>query len=480
MIKSRLALLLVACLFLLGGCHNRRAAETSAEEVAIPVAHPVKRDVTEFVNFTGRTESVAAVDVRARVTGYLMETPFKEGTEIKKGETLFVIDPRPYQAQYDQALGQVNLYQAQLKLAKTTLARDQAIARSGGAGAISAQQLDQDRAAVDEAEARVEAYQASLKIYRLNLDFTRVVAPISGQVSRRYLSIGNLVNQDQTLLTTIVTLNPMNVYFDMEEPVLLRIRRAINENRLKLPEDGEMRVLVGLPGEKGFPHEGVINFINNQVSPTTGSVSVRGVIQNTKPDGGTRLLSPGMFMRIRLPIGKPVPSLLVIDRAIQSDQGIKFVYVVDADKKVVYRRVSVGDLQEDGLRVIKPVKRDKDGNITEGVAPDEFVVVGALQQVRPRMTIKMEPREMPTTDSIVASEEGPAPAGPQAGPAKQNAPAPKAPVLPAPVPNPAPNLVPPPPVPNPAPKLVPPPPVPNPAPKLVPPAQKPAPAKTRE
>lgn len=405
--RTSIAGALLVLLLGLGGCHNRKPPETSTEEVAIPVAKPVQRPVTEFVNFTGRTESVQAVDIRARVTGYLTESSFKEGAEIQKGDTLFVIDPRPYQAQYDQALGQVNLYQAQLKLAKTTLARDQAIARSGGAGAISQQQLDQDRAAVDEAEARVEAYQASMKIYKLNLDFTRVVAPISGQVSRRYLSIGNLVNQDQTLLTTIVTLDPMNVYFDMEEPVLIRIREAINAKRLKLPEDGEMKVLVGLPGEKNFRNEGLINFINNQVSPTTGSVSVRGQIKNPKPEGGTRLLSPGMFMRIRLPIGEPQPSLLVIDRAISSDQGIKFVYVVDSKNTVQYRRVSVGDLQEDGLRVIKPLKRDKDGKILEGLEPDELVVVGALQQVRPRMTIRPEPRDMPTTEAVPTLESQP-------------------------------------------------------------------------
>lgn len=401
------AVILLAGILAVSGCHNRRPPETAAEPVVIPVAKAVRRDVTEFVNFTGRTDSVQSVDVRARVTGYLMESSFKEGAEVRKGDTLFVIDPRPYQAQYDQAQGQVTLYQAQLKLAKTTLARDLAISRTGGAGAISQQQLDQDRAAVDEAEARVEAYQASLKIYKLNLDFTRVTAPISGQVSRRYLSIGNLVNQDQTLLTTIVALDPMNVYFDMEEPVLLRIRQAINEKRLTPPESGDMKVLVGLPGEKGFSHEGVVNFINNQVSPTTGSISVRGEIKNPKPPGGTRLLSPGMFMRIRLPIGKPEPALLVIDRAISSDQGIKFVYVVDAENKVQYRRVSVGDLQEDGLRVIRPARRDKDGKILEGIGPDEWVVVGALQQIRPKTLVHPEPREMPTTATLTAAELAP-------------------------------------------------------------------------
>src|SRR5262249_27462450 len=160
-----------------------------------------QRQVTDYVDFTGRTDAVEAVDVRARVTGYLVKIPFKEGSEVKKGDLLFEIDPRPYQAQLHQAVGQVNPYHAPLNPPPTTLARDLAIAGAGGAGAVSQQQLDQDRAAVDEAEARVKAYQASLEVYKLNLGFCQVTSPIDGQVSRYYLTLGNLVNQDQTLLT---------------------------------------------------------------------------------------------------------------------------------------------------------------------------------------------------------------------------------------------------------------------------------------
>jgi multidrug efflux system membrane fusion protein len=391
--------LAVFCLLVAGitaGCEQSQPQTTSNEPPGIPVSYPVEREVTEFVDFTGRTDAVQAIDIRARVTGYLMQAPFKEGAEVKKDQLLFEIDPRPYNAQFDQAISQVTLNEASLKLAKTTLARDQTIARSA-TGAISQQQLDQDMAAVEEAEARLKSSQASTKVYRLNVDFTRVLSPIDGQVSRYYYNVGNLVNQDQTLLTTVVSLDPMYVYFDMDEPTLLRIRRAVNEGKIKRPIDGVIPVLMGLQGEDGYPHKGTINFVNNQVNPTTGSISVRGLFPNPKPDGGARLLSPGMFVRVRLPIGEPHPALLVIDKAISSDQGLKYVYVVDSESKVQYRRVTTGSLEPDGLRVI-----------SEGLESGDRVVVGGLQQVKPKVVIKPDQVSMP---SIASAAAGPGKGG---------------------------------------------------------------------
>ena len=366
------------------GCSRGQTQPAPSEPPAIPVSRAVSREVTDFVDFTGRTDAVQAVDIRARVTGYLVQLPFKEGAEVKKDDLLFEIDPRPYQAQLDQARGQVTLYQAQLKLAKTTYARYKALSASEP-GAVSKQELDVYQAQMEQAEASVKAFQASMEVYKLNLSFCRVTSPIDGQVSRYYLTLGNLVNQDQTLLTTVVSLDPMYAYFDMDEPTLLRIRRAINDGRIKPPQqDGAIPVLMGLQGEDGFPHKGTINFVNNQVSPTTGSISVRGVFPNPKPKGGARLLSPGMFVRIRLPIGQPHPALLVIDRAIGFDQGLKYVYVLDANNTAQYRRVTTGALQEDGLRVV------------EGLRPDERVIVGALQQLRPRIQVRPDEVLMPT------------------------------------------------------------------------------------
>ena len=207
--------------------------------------------------------------------------PFKEGSEVKAGDLLFEIDPRPYQAQLDQAKSQVKLNEAQLDLAKTTLARYQELDKSTP-GAVSKQALDQYKAAVVEAEARVDAQKKSLEVYNLNKEFTRVVSPIDGQVSRYYLTLGNLVNQDQTLLTTIVSLDPMYAYFDMDERTLLQIRKAIAEGKITTPAEGGLSVHLGLQNEDGFPHKGTINFVNNQVNSTTGSIMMRGVFANPK------------------------------------------------------------------------------------------------------------------------------------------------------------------------------------------------------
>jgi membrane fusion protein, multidrug efflux system len=361
----------------------------------VPISQPVERQVTDYIDFAGRTDAVEAVNIVPRVTGYLVNIAFKEGTEVKKDDLLFEIDPRPYKAQLDQAMGLLELYKSNLNLARITYQRDLDIGRTPGA--VSQQQLDQDRAAVEQAQAQVKAYEASLEVYKLNLEFCKVTSPIDGQISRYYLTLGNLVNQDQTLLTTIVSLDPIYAYFDMDEPTLVQIKEAINAGRIKLRPvgKGDIPVFLGLQTDQGFPHKGYINFVNNQVNPNTGSISVRGVFANPKPPEGVRLLAPGMFVRIHLPIGEPHPALLVVDRAIASDQGLKYVYVVGADNKTQYRRVKTGPLQDDGLRVIR-----------SGLKPGEWVVVGALQQIRPNINVQTEQIPMPTLDEGVAGGQG--------------------------------------------------------------------------
>jgi multidrug efflux system membrane fusion protein len=382
------------------GCLADQPQVAAPEVPAVPVSQPVEREVTDTVDFTGRTYAVQSVDVRARVTGYLIKAPFREGAEVKEGDLLFEIDPRPYEAQLQQAQSQVAVNQASLRLARSTLARDQTIANTA-TGGISKQQLDQDRAAVDEAEARLKAYEASTEVYKLNLSFTKVRSPITGQVSRYYYTVGNLVNADQTLLTTVVSLDPMYVYFDMDEPTLLRIRRAVNEGKVQRPRNGAIPVTMGLQGETGYPHQGTIDFVNNQLNPTTGSISVRGVFPNPQPEGGERLLSPGMFVRVRLLIGQPYRALLVADRAIGSDQGLKYVYVVDGENKAQYRRITTGALQSDGLRVV-----------SDGLSATDRVVVGGLPQVRPRAEVKPDPVPMPSLARPSGGPEAPPPASP--------------------------------------------------------------------
>jgi multidrug efflux system membrane fusion protein len=420
MTSRSLLLLLSASLFAAAGCERKQAPAGTSDVQAIPVSHPVERKVTDYVDFTGRTDAVEAVDIRARVTGFLRRMPFREGQEVRgddrlhggvrlvgllpaptgqgpllaaaslvpghlqPGDLLFEIDPRPYQLQLNQAISQVAVNEKSYELAKKIYDTDVQI-NAKVPGGVSQQQIDKEEAAMKEAEARVSFAKLSTDLYRLNLEYTKVTSPIDGQVGRYYLTRGNIVNQDQTLLTTVVSLDPIYAYFDMDEPTLQRIRSEINSGKVRRPEDGVYPVYMALQSEVGYPHRGTINFVNNQVNPATGSIPVRGVFANPKPPGGIRLLSPGMFVRIRLPIGRAHSEKLVTDRFIMSDQGKKFVYVVDADGMVQQRFVTTGTLQPDGLRVI-----------SEGLELEDRVVTGSLQQVRPKMKVATELRAMPS------------------------------------------------------------------------------------
>lgn len=392
-------------LAVLAGCDHAPPPAPSQEPPVVPVSHPVSREVTDYVDYTGRTAAVNAVDIRARVTGYLVKMPFREGAEVKQGELLFEIDPRPYQAQLDAVKAQVALAEANYRFAQAEYARSRAIA-ARERGAISREDLERYQAQELQGQAQLGVARANLTSAQLNVEYTRITAPLNGQISRYYYTVGNLVNADQTLLTTLVSIDPMYAYFDMDERTILRIRTAINEGRIKPPKDtNAIPLLMGLEGEEGYPHHGTISFINNVVNPSTGTLTVRGVFDNPKPAEGRRLITPGMFVRIRLPIGQPHSALLVIDRAIGSDQGLKFVYVLDAENKVQYRRVSTGPLQEDGLRVI------------QGVEQGDWVVVGALPQIRPHMQIEPERIPMPTLETPGGSQApSPVPARPQPPP----------------------------------------------------------------
>lgn len=392
--KPIFAAVVLCCLFFVAaGCGSKSLEVAPSEAPAIPVSQPVERQVTDYVDFTGRIEAPEAVSVVPRVTGYLMSTPFKEGAEVKKDDVLFEIDPRPYQAQYDQAEGQVILNEARVREAMADNARAKELSKTPGA--ISKQDLDRYQAAEEEAQASVQAAKASLEVYKLNLGFCKVLSPLTGQISRYYLTPGNLVNQDQTQLTTVVSVDPMYVYFDIDENTVLRIRRAVNEGKIQRYQQGEIPIYIGLEGEDGYPHAGTVNFVNNQVNSGTGSITVRGGVPNPKPERGVRLLSPGMFVRVRLPIGKPHDALLVIDRAIGSDQGIKYVYLMDDKNVVQQQRVDTGALQEDGLRVID-----------SGLNAKQWVVIGGLQQVRPRMTITPDREPMPTLGAVSEASGG--------------------------------------------------------------------------
>jgi membrane fusion protein, multidrug efflux system len=378
------------------GCESTAAKVEPAEAPVVPVSQPLAREVTDYAEFTGQTKGVFSTDIIPQVIGYLVQTPFVEGAEVKKGDLLFEIDPRPYKAQLDQAQGQVDLYKAQLKLARTTLSRDRAIDVSSP-GSISSQQFDQEQAVVDEAQARVEASQRSMELYRLSYEFTKVLSPIDGQTSRYYWTKGNLVNQDQTLLTTVVSVDPMYVYFEVDEPTLTRYLRAISQGKVVSSSDKiPMPVSMGVQGEIGYPHKGTVNLVNNQSNAATGTTLLRAVFPNPLPKGGRRLISPGMFARVRLPISLPHKALLVRNRAIASDQGLKYVYVLDAENRIQSRRITAGALEDDDLRVIE-----------EGLKPDDWIVSGALLQIRPRMLVRPEQVAMPELGQPVVADPRP-------------------------------------------------------------------------
>jgi multidrug efflux system membrane fusion protein len=347
----------------------------------VPVSQPVQRQVTDYQDFTGRTEASSSVTIRARVTGYLIRVAFKDGADVRQGDVLFEIDPRPYQAALDQAQSEVTLHEAGLRLAKAVYERDTALSAKAP-GAIGQQQLDQDKAAVEEATAKLRNAQAGAESVKLNLDFTRVRSPINGRIGRRLLDPGNLVKADDTALAMVIAPDPIHAYFEMDEATLLHIRRAVNDGKFKL--GGAVPVFLGLSDEAGHPHQGTVDFVNGQVNAASGTVTVRGLFANPKPVQGDRLLMPGMFARIRLPIGQPYQALLVPESALGSEQGLKFVYVIDAENKAQYRRVTVGAVQPDGLRVV-----------SEGLKPDDRVAVGALQRLRPGIIVKPEKANVP-------------------------------------------------------------------------------------
>jgi RND family efflux transporter MFP subunit len=399
------------------GCKKAPAPSSAPSLPVVPVSNPVEREVNDYVEYTGRTDARQAVGIKARATGFLQSIgkdksgkPIAEGSEVGKDDLLFQIDPRPYQYQLAQAKSQVTVVEKQLKLAQITLSRDK---ESLSKGAGSQQQVDQDEASVAETQARLEAAQTTVKTYELNLTYASVTAPIAGQISRFYYTPGNLIIQDQTLLTTIVDVEQVYAYFDMDEPTLLKINGQVIEGKIKQPV-GTAKVLMALGAETNFTHSGTLDFINNVVNPATGTISVRGIYDNPKSSSGTRLLVPGMFVRIRLPIGLPHVGTLVVDRAISSDQGLKYVYVVDSKNVIQTRRVVIGPLQDDGLRVIEPYQPAiPNKQVESGLKPDERVVVGSLPQLRAQMEITPQDVPMPIPGGTATAPSQPAPPAPK-------------------------------------------------------------------
>jgi multidrug efflux system membrane fusion protein len=411
--------LLVTLAAILIGCQKKAPPAVSSAPPVIPVALPVERDVTDFAEYTGRTDAVQSVSIRPLVTGELKAMPFAEGTEVRgpgknpdgtdrPGDLLFKIDPEQYIATAEQAEGQLNMSKAQKKVADENLEQSK---QGYTAGVVSDFQLNQDKARVEQVVGQIKSAEAALKLARVNVTRTEIRAPISGRISRYYYTVGNLATANQTLLTTIVSMEKMYAYFDVDEQAVQRIKqdiaRALAKKDLAAALES-ITVRMAIVGETGYPHVGKLNFINNQVNPSTGTYALRAVFDNERVVADPKQktgkadtvwkLDAGMFVRVRLDIGTPHKTLLVIDKAIGADQGQKFVYVVDAENKVQTRRVETGSLQEGGLRVIAPYKPKTDKEPESGIKPDEWIVVGGLPQLRPRIEIQPEKlAAMPTT-----------------------------------------------------------------------------------
>lgn len=333
-------------------------AQAAPPPPEVSVAPVVERRVRQWDDFTGRVEAVESVELRPRVSGYVERVVFEEGQEVRKGDLLFVIDPRSYRAEFDRATAELARARSEAQLARSQDERAQALL---AAKAASREESDARHAAVAQTLAAVRAAEAALARARLDLGFTEVRAPISGRAGRALITAGNLAQADATLLTTIVSLDPMYVYFEGDEQVYLRY--------LELAKRGARRmsgnpVRVGLANEAGFPHAGVLDFLDNRIDPGTGTIRARALVPN--PD---HTLTPGLFARVQMEGGTELAALLIDDKAVLTDQDRKYVYVLGPGNTAVRKDVVLGR-SADGLRVVR-----------EGLAAGDRVIVNGVQKV---------------------------------------------------------------------------------------------------
>ncbi len=344
---------------LLLGRHDGTGGYQASPPPAVTVQTPEVRSVTSYLELTGTLRPVKHVDVRARVQGFLESTHFEEGERVAAGDLLYIIDPRPFQAKADAAEAEVARRQAELELAVGDLTRNQTLLERG---TIPEATFAEIKAAHDTAVAALAAAEASLAEARLDLDFTQVRAPIDGRAGRHLVQIGNLVGAGEpTHLTTILEYDPIWAYLSISEGELLQLMRGTRQR------DRDRQIHLALPGDDGFPHEGRIDYVDQAVDPDTGTFFLRGRFANPAPPA----LLPGMFVRVRVPIGERSNALLVPETALGSGQIGRFVYLVGEDDVVEQRRITVG-AKVDALRVI-----------TGGLAPDERVIVNGLLRARP-------------------------------------------------------------------------------------------------
>jgi RND family efflux transporter MFP subunit len=400
-----LCVLLLALLALAASCDDKHPQAVATPPPVVMVSQPVERTVTDYQVFTARTQAVQSVDIKSRVTGYLTGILFKDGQEVKAGDVLFQIDDRPYKATLDQALATLEFNKAALVKAQAEYDIGLSVQKQNP-GAISKDDLTKRLGARDEAKASVDQGKAAVESAQLNYGWCKVTSPISGMINRHFIDIGNLVSQDMTTLTNIVSLRPMWAYFDVDENTARRYQEMVQMGQAKSVRTNELPVDMALTGDQGFPVKGVVDFLSNQLDPNTGSIRVRARFPN---ENGS--LIAGLFGRIRVPIGLPHQALLVADSAIGTNQGQRFVLVVNDQNEVEYRPVEVDQLH-DGLREVQRFREvtetgaDGKGVLkkVEVLKPTDRVIVDGLQRVRPGVKVDPKPVDMATL--LVKPEPG--------------------------------------------------------------------------
>lgn len=360
-------------LFLLVSCGKNEATHSISPSphtfppVEVNVAEPLIKTVTEWDSYTGRIEAMESVEIRARVSGYLEQVYFKDGDTVKKGDVLFVIDPRPYQATLERIQAELEKAKTRLELAKNNLQRAELLWTSK---AISEEDYDNRHETVREMEASVRSTEADKKSAHLNVEFTEIRAPITGRIENKRISAGSVVNADQTVLTTLISTDPVYVYVHANERAILKYRRAWSSQRHAITQGVHIPAELALLDEVGFLHRGYIDYIEPHLDANTGTLRVRGVFPN--PD---ELLSPGLFATLRIPGGIPHEAVLIPERAVGTDQHQHFVWIAKGDSAIEYRSVTLGatfgQLRE----------------VTHGLQSNDLVVVEGIQKLRPGVKI---------------------------------------------------------------------------------------------
>ena len=378
----RLVPVLLAAALAVACSSNASPGDGAPPAPEVSVAEVVARPVQQWDDFTGRLSAVETVDLRPRVSGYVHRVAYEEGQVVGKGDLLFEIDPRPYRAALDRAQAELERARSEAKLASAQNVRAQALVE---ARAISREEFETRNAATAQGNASVRAAEAAVAAARLDLQFTQVRSPIDGRAGRAMVTVGNLAQADATLLTTVVSHDPVHVYFEADEQTWLRYSRAARDGE-RAGTDSAVRV--GLAGEDGYPHAGTVDFVDNRVDPATGTIRARAVLRN--PDG---LFTPGLFARVQLEGGDRFDALLVDDKAVLTDQDRKYVYVLGEDNTAQRRDVVLGRVV-DGLRVVQ-----------SGLAPEDKVIVNGLQKVfMPGMPVAPKPVAMdaPASEAVAS------------------------------------------------------------------------------